>query len=249
MNRAETYSTRFPVQPAPGNHEGAANFSEFKIRHGGVAAHSNTGSAMFYSMEVRAGTPQGVHFLAFNSETYVDGGIEEMLNFMREDLAAVDRKRTPWVVAFSHKHWWMDSTDFSEITGILQEGGVDLLFAGHWHYYQRMAPIYPTTPWQVDVACLSNNNHTATDPKFMTMIVSGAIGDVERNDGCPGAANLVPVTTACSAAYGYGILTVSSATKVSWSFTAWTTPIGAVLKAPPVDYTDTYEVLRSAPPA
>ena len=112
-----------------------------------------------------------------------------------------------------------------------------------------MAPIYPTTPWQVDVACLSNNNHTATDPKFMTMIVSGAIGDVERNDGCPGAANLVPVTTACSAAYGYGILTVSSATKVSWSFTAWTTPIGAVLKAPPVDYTDTYEVLRSAPPA
>ena len=125
----------------------------------------------------------------------------------------------------------MDSTDFSEITGILQEGGVDLLFAGHWHYYQRMAPIYPTTPWQVDVACLSNNNHTATDPKFMTMIVSGAIGDVERNDGCPGAANLVPVTTACSAAYGYGILTVSSATKVSWSFTAWTTPIGAVLTA------------------
>jgi hypothetical protein len=87
---------------------------------------------MFYSMEVRAGTPQGVHFLAFNSETYVDGGIEEMLNFMRADLATVDRKRTPWVVAFSHKHFWMDSTDFSEITGILQEGGVDLLFAGHW---------------------------------------------------------------------------------------------------------------------
>ena len=149
MNRAETYSTRFPVQPAPGNHEGAANFTEYKTRHGGVAAHSNTGSAMFYSMEVRAGTPQGVHFLAFNSETYVDGGIEEMLNFMREDLAAVDRKRTPWVVAFSHKHWWMDSTDFSEITGILQEGGVDLLFAGHWHYYQRVVPIYPTTPRQV----------------------------------------------------------------------------------------------------
>ena len=34
--------------PAPGNHEATANFTEFKTRHSGVAAHSNSGSAMFY---------------------------------------------------------------------------------------------------------------------------------------------------------------------------------------------------------
>ena len=47
----------------------------------------------------------GVHFLSFNSETYVDGGIEEMVAFMTADLAAVDRAVTPWVVAYSHKFW------------------------------------------------------------------------------------------------------------------------------------------------
>lgn len=84
-----------------------------------------------------------------------------MLNFMKADLAAVDRARTPWVVAYSHKvrvccvpllrpasgdslpaphlqHWWMDNTDFSQISPLLQAAGVDVLFAGHWHYYYRL---------------------------------------------------------------------------------------------------------------
>ena len=144
----------------------------------------------------------------------------------------------------------MDSTDFSEISSVLQDGGVDLLMAGHWHYYQRMAPLYPSgSSWQVDTACLSPDNHTATDPKFTTMIVSGAVGDVERNDGCPGDARLVPVTTACSAAYGYGVINVVSATELHWNFTAWSTPIGAgAVDAPPVDYVDSYAILRSTPP-
>lgn len=98
MNRATLYSTQYPVQPACGNHEAAANFSEFQVRHSGVAAHSNTGNALFYSFNNGL-----VHYLVFNSETYINGGIEAMLNFMTADLAAVDRATTPWVVAYSHK--------------------------------------------------------------------------------------------------------------------------------------------------
>lgn len=150
------------------------------------------------------------------------------------------------------QHWWMDSTDFSEMTGVLADGKVDILFAGHWrvcarcgspaappalsprphpatvhrHYYQRMLPLVPTTPWKVDSACASADNHTYVDPLYTTMIVSGAVGDVERNDSCPGDASLNRVTTACSAAYGYGIVTVQSATELRWDFSAWSTPIG-----------------------
>lgn len=98
MSRASVYAARFPVQPSPGNHEGAANFSEYQVRHAGVAAHSNTGTSLYYSFDNGL-----VHYLVFNSETYIDGGIANMLNFMRADLAAVDRARTPWVVAYSHK--------------------------------------------------------------------------------------------------------------------------------------------------
>jgi hypothetical protein len=102
MNRAMLYSANFPVQPACGNHEAGANFSEYQIRHAGVAAHANTGTALYYSFEVGL-----VHYLVFNSETYISGGIQNMLNFMKSDLEGVDRSRTPWVVAYSHKLWWM----------------------------------------------------------------------------------------------------------------------------------------------
>ena len=128
MNRATLYSTTVPIQPACGNHEAGSNFLEYKLRHSGVAASSNSGTAMFYSFEVGL-----VHYLVFNSETYVAGGIADMLAFMKKDLAGVDRSATPWVVAYSHKLWWMDGTDFSSISGILQDGGVDVLYAGHWH--------------------------------------------------------------------------------------------------------------------
>ena len=136
MNRAHPYASKFPVAPAPGNHEGSNNFSEYQVRHGAVAAHSNTGTALYYSFEVNAGTPAGVHVLTFNSETYIDGGIEEMVNWITADLAAVDRARTPWVVAQSHKLWWMDSTTQAAIVKLLEAAGVDLNFAGHWHYCQ-----------------------------------------------------------------------------------------------------------------
>ena len=98
MNRASLYSASLPVQPACGNHESGANFSEYQLRHPGVAAHSNTHTALYYSFDNEL-----VHYLVFNSETYIDGGITAMLNFMRADLAAVDRSRTPWVIAYSHK--------------------------------------------------------------------------------------------------------------------------------------------------
>jgi hypothetical protein len=251
MNRATLYSSFLPVQPACGNHEAGSRFGlvfgEYQARHPGVAAHSNTGSALYYSFNNGL-----VHYLVFNSETYIDGGIAAMLAFMAADLASVNRSATPWVVAYSHKLWWMDSTDFSKISGILQDGGVDLLFAGHWHYYevrraafvmrlthlrqlltpppplpclQRYLPYNPVAG-EADHTAVSDDSFTYTNPKYVTMIVSGAPGDVERNDACPGDPSLKPITPACTSSYGYGIFTVFNASHIYWEFTAKPTPIG-----------------------
>jgi hypothetical protein len=56
---------------------------------------------------------------------------------MKADLAAVDRSVTPWVVALVHKAWWMESNAYADFTPVLLEGKVDILFCGHWHYYNR----------------------------------------------------------------------------------------------------------------
>jgi hypothetical protein len=89
-----------------------------------------------------------------------------MVAFMKADLAAVDRKRTPWVVALVHKDWtmqvgtgWhplalslaisshhsalapplpsMQANAYADFNNVLESGGVDLLFCGHVHYYNR----------------------------------------------------------------------------------------------------------------
>jgi hypothetical protein len=129
-------------------------------------------------------------------------------------------------------------------------------FAGHFHYYQRYAPLFPSasgSSLSVDSACLSADNHTYTDPKFTTMIVSGAPGDVERNDACPGDPTHAYVTTACSSGYGYGRFAIHNSTYLRWDFVALETPIGVEARkagaAAPVTYTDWVAISRSAPPA
>jgi hypothetical protein len=178
-----------------------------------------------------------------------------MLAFIKADLAAVNRTATPWVVAFSHKLWFMDSTDFSELSVLLQQGGVDVLFAGHSHIYLRLLPYYPVTK---QVGRASADNHTYVDPEFTVMILSGAPGDIERNDECPSSGAVHAIAPACSSGYGYGVFTPFNATHLYWSFTAKETPIGAdgarVSKgapaaAAPVTYEDYLWIVRSAPPA
>ena len=126
----------------------------------------------------------------------------------------------------------------------------DVFFAGHWHYYQRYLPYNPVTK---QVGTASADNHTYLDPTLMTMIVSGAPGDVERNDACPGDASVAAFTPSCTPAYGYGIFTAFNATHFLWSFEAQQTPIGAARHpgnaAPPVTFRDHVWIVRSAPPA
>ena len=94
------------------------------------------------------------------------------------------------------------------------------------------------------------------DPKYVTMIVSGALGDVERNDACPGDASLSPFMPACSEAYGYGTFTAPNATHLHWNFTGQQTPIGSTRLSDgypsmtgAVTYTDELWIVRSTPPA
>jgi hypothetical protein len=175
----------------------------------------------------------------------------------------------------------MDATDFSQITGILQDGGVDILFAGvrcapavgplfsptrylrsspvallptpppsyrqHWHYYERYLP-YQVATKTADTAAVSADGHTYTKPKYVTMIVSGAPGDVERNDACPGDPSLKDLVPTCTAQYGYGILTVHNASAVTWQFTAEPTPIGSGRRRPFLEpqagYTDYLHLVK-----
>ena len=139
-----------PVMPIEGNHEAcgscpavpelgadsAANFTQYKARFHSVSQNSNTGNNRYYSFS------RGLtHFVVFSAEAYVfsvnASFLSNQLRFVKADLAAVDRSVTPWVVALVHKDWTMQPNAFADFSPVLEAAGVDVLFCGHVHYYNR----------------------------------------------------------------------------------------------------------------
>lgn len=142
----------------------------------------------------------------------------------------------PWIVALSHKTWWMDDTlqcpsgAGCVVWQILSEGGVDLSFMGHIHYYARDLPEYPNAgngTGAVDTNCSSPNlgnvtNPRAvyTNPRYMTTIITAAPGDQEVNrralHAAPIRAGQHSITSTNN--YGYGFLQIVNATHAHWLF-------------------------------
>jgi hypothetical protein len=129
-----------------GNHDYSANAHydvltlPTKGESGGVAS----GTEHYYSFE-----QNNVHFISLNSERSDEALRASMIRWLREDLAANTRD---WTVAFWHHppyskgHHDSDDSDDSggrmewmrvNVLPILEEAGVDVVFAGHSHSYER----------------------------------------------------------------------------------------------------------------
>jgi len=252
MNNMQQYGAQRPVMPTPGNHEACQtclgvpeldhsdfNFTQYRARMHSVALHagdrSGSGNAIYYSFE------QGLtHFLAFSAEAYAYSSgaafIANQLAFMRADLASVNRTRTPWVVGLAHKDWTMQADAYADFSPVLEEGGVDVLFVGHVHYYNRYLPTDPVTG-RTDRGCVSPDGHTYSNPPYMVTIVTGAPGNQEDDDPC--ASGGVPSAT-CTSDYGYGFFAAVNATHATWRYKGVKTGSGA-----PSTYADTLTVVQS----
>jgi len=178
------------------------NFTQYRARLHAVTLNAGknagTNSNIYYSFN------QGLtHFIVFSAEAYLYSRsaafLANQLAFMAADLAAVDRKATPWVVALVHKDWTMETEAYAAFYPILDSGKVDILFCGHVHYYNRYLP-YDAVSGQTDNASVSPDGSVYTNPKYMVNIVTGASGDVEADDSCNGSDGRP--SFACSENYG-----------------------------------------------
>lgn len=203
----------------PGLDDSAGNFSEYRARFHGVTlyagARCGSNNNIYYSFN------RGLtHFIVFSAEAYFypvgATFIANQLAWMRADLASVDRSVTPWVVALVHKSWAMSGAAYKDFAPILEDGGVDVQFVGHVHYYNRYLP-YDSVTKQVDNATVSADGGVYTEPKYMVTIVTGASGDGEGENNCTGTAIVSP-SYACSKDYGYGYWRVLNVSHAQWSF-------------------------------
>lgn len=99
---------------------------------------------MYYSYE--AG---GVHFVLLSSYSPISPGSPQY-DWLVNDLASVDRKTTPWLVAALHAPWYNSNSHHqgegepaqfqTHAEPLLYNAGVDLVFSGHVHAYERSVP-------------------------------------------------------------------------------------------------------------
>ncbi|RDL35994.1 Purple acid phosphatase [Venustampulla echinocandica] len=89
--------------------------------------------------------------------------------WLEQDLAAVDRTKTPWIIVAGHRPWYLSYANVSKticwtckdvFEPLLIQYGVDLVITGHAHFYERNAPIAnevidpnelnnPSAPWYI----------------------------------------------------------------------------------------------------
>lgn len=141
-----------------------------------------------------------VHFVQFSTETDfgngqlgpdVIGGDEgshatrdfgkknQQIDFLKKDLANVDRSKTPWIIVAGHRPFYGEGgsdtcTQCRDVfEGIFDKYGVDLVLAGHVHNYERLMPL--SNNGTIDKKGLNN-------PSAPWYIVNGAAGHYGKID-------------------------------------------------------------------
>ncbi|XP_068328483.1 probable inactive purple acid phosphatase 27 [Pyrus communis] len=91
----------------------------------------------------------GVHFTVISTEHDWSTNSEQY-QWMRKDMASVDRSKTPWLIFMGHRPMYSSSPGFlnvdkifvNEVEPLLLESKVDLVLFGHVHNYERTCAVY-----------------------------------------------------------------------------------------------------------
>ena len=131
-----------------GNHEianGGESWLQYENRYPNPHSRSGSASFLWYSFDVGS-----VHVVTLCS--YAAYGADSLqYQWLENDLAKVDRSRTPWVVAMWHTPWYTSNAHHpmregaamkSSMESLLYKSGVNIVLNGHVHAYERTEPVY-----------------------------------------------------------------------------------------------------------
>ncbi|XVF21375.1 hypothetical protein REPUB_Repub12eG0085100 [Reevesia pubescens] len=144
--------SKTPIMVLEGNHEieeqaGNQRFVAYSSRFAFPSKESESSSTFYYSFN--AG---GIHFIMLGA--YIDySKSAEQYRWLVSDLANVDRSMTPWLVAAWHPPWYSSYKAHYkeaecmrvEMEELLYSYGVDIVFTGHVHAYERSNRVYNYT--------------------------------------------------------------------------------------------------------
>ncbi|KAG7983263.1 hypothetical protein I3843_04G096500 [Carya illinoinensis] len=141
--------SKVPIMVVEGNHEieaqaGNQTFAAYSSRFAFPSDESGSSSTFYYSFN--AG---GIHFIMIGAYIAYNKSADQF-KWLERDLANVDRSITPWVVAAWHPPWYSSyKAHYREVEcmrvameELLYSYGVDIVFNGHVHAYERSNRVY-----------------------------------------------------------------------------------------------------------
>jgi hypothetical protein len=222
-----------PLYVVAGNHETMSDdsFSAYKARFAATRALGvNSGNAGDDANRWYSHDDGLVHWINVDTELWSYGSkaqIAAQAAWLAADVAAINRTRTPWVLAQGHKGYWESGKTDWDALGLVEPfkaANVDMFFCGHTHNYQRLRAFADSA--SSDPSCLVGN--TYTDCKGTIGILAGSPG-MDQGLGTRNAPKDVLVLNL--QAWGYGHLTVVNATHLHWNWFEVATKEGGVPRA------------------
>ncbi|KAL5562111.1 hypothetical protein UlMin_031858 [Ulmus minor] len=144
--------SKVPIMVVEGNHEieeqvGKKAFEAYSSRFAFPSEESRSSSKLYYSFN-----SGGIHFIMLGAYIAYNKSADQY-KWLEQDLANVDRSVTPWLVASWHPPWYSSyKAHYREaecmrvaMEELLYSYGVDLVFNGHVHAYERSNRVYNYT--------------------------------------------------------------------------------------------------------
>ncbi|KAF3399763.1 Acid phosphatase [Penicillium rolfsii] len=148
----------------------------------------------------------------------------EQYKWLKKDLESVNRKKTPWVIAMSHRPMYSSAYSSYQLhvrqafEELMLENGVDAYISGHIHWYERLFPL--GVNGTIDTASIVNNNTYHTNAgKSMTHLINGAAGNLESHSEFSTGQSQQNITAVLNNVdYGFSKLTVVNSTALKWEY-------------------------------
>ena len=146
FNYQQDSMTSIPWVTAVGNHENEPGYGFVPYEHRFDSDGQIESETFWYSRNV-----PGVHMVFMSTEhDYTPGSTQ--YSWIEQDLSSVNREVTPFVIVYGHRPMYSSNSYHGsevELRDALEElyvtQGVDLVIAGHDHFYERTWPVSAET--------------------------------------------------------------------------------------------------------
>ncbi|KAF2234884.1 acid phosphatase [Viridothelium virens] len=158
-----------------------------------------------------------------DAENWKSNEAYQQWQWLKQDLASVDRTKTPWIIAMSHRPMYSSQvssyqTDVRDaFEPLLLQYGVDAYLAGHIHWYERLFPL-GRNGTIASSNIVNNNTYYTGDGKSITHVINGMAGNIESHStlGDDPVLNITAVLNQRN--YGFSKFTFHNATTATWQY-------------------------------